>query len=383
MKKIEHKPVNWVNGLKLTSNHFLEQYQCYAESLRQTNERQITRFNFGLGEKLEGLETSYALEVSGESVSSLSVKLNCCNAISKSGIPVIYYSGLYGDIIPTASINAETAGFMEESFYVLVSANYESLIPVGEPDPEESPLRHPYVLPAVHLHIVPKSQLNKSFTAEQFIPVGVVKRNAGRFSLDARYIPPVQRSGFHDGISTFISHLSKSLRGIKSDIRTIYSKNLMDRRREELANNTLLLCEAFSSYFDSSIFWIEEMAYDEAPIELVRSINSLANILNSKLEILPEASRERLLQYYHDWTNVPPSEFLTGIEKMISIRYDHIDIASSLETSGAFISLLVTMFRKMSELEYIGMIRENIVVGDENLSINADTPKKRKWSFIK
>lgn len=382
MKKIEHMPVNWVNGLKLTSNHFFEQHQCYLEALRQTTERHITQFNFGLGDKIESMESSLALEVSGESISSLSVKLICCNAITKSGIPVIYYDGLYGDMVPSANISAGNSNGLEDVFYVLVSANASNLIPVGEPDPEESPLRHPYVLPAIHLHIVPRDQLNKSFTADRFIPVGMIKRTGGSFSLDSQYIPPVQRCGVHDGISSFITHVAKSLRGIKEDIRTIYSKNLMDRRREELANNTLLLCEGFSSFFDSSIFWIETMSCEDTPVALIRVINTLANTLNSKLEILPEASRERLLQYYHDWTNTTPSEFLNSIEKMVSIRYDHIDIASSLEVAGSFISLLRTMFRKMSELEYIGMIRENIVVGDDNLSVN-DAPKKRKWSFIK
>ena len=45
--------------------------------------------------------------------------------------------------------------------------------------------------------------------------------------------------------------------------------------------------------------------------------------------------------------------------------YDHTNINQSLQTAGAFVTLLSNMFHKMSELEYIGMVRENIIVGDE------------------
>ena len=38
MKKIEHLPINWVNGLKLNNGHFFETYYNMVDTVRQNRE---------------------------------------------------------------------------------------------------------------------------------------------------------------------------------------------------------------------------------------------------------------------------------------------------------------------------------------------------------
>ena len=52
-----------------------------------------------------------------------------------------------------------------------------------------------------------------------------------------------------------------------------------------------------------------------------------------------------------DRTNVTPSEFITKIESVTKLMYDHTNINQSLQTAGALVTLLSNMFHKMSELE--------------------------------
>lgn len=255
------------------------------------------------------------------------------------------------------------------------------MIPVGEPDPEEVPLHHPYVLPSIKLHIVPKNQVNKSFYSQNFLLVAEVCRQGNTYKINHQYIPPVQHSACHDGIKTFISQLTRTLQSIKEDVKLIYSRNVADKRRDTLANNTFELCKAFSAFYNSRIFFIEQIALEQPPIYLVQAVNELANGLNSALQSLSETEREQLLQYFYEWTNVTPSEFITKIESLTKLMYDHTNINQSLQTAGAFVTLLSNMFHKMSELEYIGMVRENIIVGDESHE-TIEAQKKRSWSFI-
>ena len=42
MKKIEHLPVNWVNGLKLNNGHFFETYYNMVDTVRQNREESLT-----------------------------------------------------------------------------------------------------------------------------------------------------------------------------------------------------------------------------------------------------------------------------------------------------------------------------------------------------
>ena len=53
MKKIEHLPINWVNGLKLTNRHFYESYYNMIETARQTREEFLTDYNYGFGDEIE------------------------------------------------------------------------------------------------------------------------------------------------------------------------------------------------------------------------------------------------------------------------------------------------------------------------------------------
>lgn len=175
--------------------------------------------------------------------------------------------------------------------------------------------------------------------------------------------------------------MARTLQSIKEDVKLIYSRNVADKRRDTLANNTFELCKAFSAFYNSRIFFIEQIALEQPPIYLVQAVNELANGLNSALQSLSETEREQLLQYFYEWTNVTPSEFITKIESVTKLMYDHTNINQSLQTAGAFVTLLSNMFHKMSELEYIGMVRENIIVGDESHE-TIEAQKKRSWSFI-
>lgn len=53
MKKIEHLPINWVNGQKINNTHFFETYYNVVEMLRQNREEELTSYNYGFGDKSE------------------------------------------------------------------------------------------------------------------------------------------------------------------------------------------------------------------------------------------------------------------------------------------------------------------------------------------
>ena len=54
MKTLTYLPVNWVNGLKLTSKHFFANQYSQTEALNREAGRSLTSYNYGLGEVLEG-----------------------------------------------------------------------------------------------------------------------------------------------------------------------------------------------------------------------------------------------------------------------------------------------------------------------------------------
>ena len=49
MKKNKYLPINWTNGTKLSSEHFIHSYLSQVERSVQMQAFSLTKFNFGLG----------------------------------------------------------------------------------------------------------------------------------------------------------------------------------------------------------------------------------------------------------------------------------------------------------------------------------------------
>ena len=101
MKTLTYLPVNWVNGLKLTSKHFFANQYSQTEALNREAGRSLTSYNYGLGEVLEGIGDNLEIEISGDTMSTLCVRLKSCNAITKGGLPIVYYdTGMRNPVQP-------------------------------------------------------------------------------------------------------------------------------------------------------------------------------------------------------------------------------------------------------------------------------------------
>ena len=104
MKKIEHLPINWVNGQKINNTHFFETYYNVVEMLSQNREEELTSYNYGFGEKSEREECSIDMDIKGESAETLSVELRACNAVTRNGYHILFTKELYGDFTPKCTL---------------------------------------------------------------------------------------------------------------------------------------------------------------------------------------------------------------------------------------------------------------------------------------
>ena len=96
---------------------------------------------------------------------------------------------------------------------------------------------------------------------------------------------------------------------------------------------------------------------------------------------MPENEAEYLLQYYKEWTNINPADFQQAIGDVKNVIYKHTDILPSLKSVGNLMALLERLFKKMSELEYVGLMRENIVLSEDSAGHSPEEEKKgwRVW----
>jgi len=382
--KLNYLPVNWTDGVKISAEHFFKSHNNTIETIKDYNSVGLKSFEYGLLEKNGDFE-NLQLDILTDGDSSLVIRLKSCDAITKKGYRIIYHPSLYGQDLPSFTLKTSDFDRTEkESFYVILSLSPFEYLPVGSPDPEILPLHHPNALPKLELHVIPVSQINTGFLKEHFLIISKVLWLNGLFTVDQKYIPPVVCISSNEKLENFTKGLLQTVIMIKNYSIKIFKKNNQKTSKNNLIVNTLSCLKQLQNYYSDNIFDIENIASKSSPIYLTEKLVVLANKLSICFSIMDDREKEQLLQYYYQWTDIKPTEFLDVITDTVNIKYNHTEIADTFNTLNKFLITLERVFKKMSELEYIGQPKDNIVINEDSRpqDYKKNEEKRNNWSII-
>ncbi|WP_407264611.1 hypothetical protein [Tenacibaculum maritimum] len=380
---MKHLPINWTDGVKLSEKHFFENHYNTIETIKSYNVITQKKYDYGILNRFDGNTEALKIDLLNDSGDELVIRLSLCNAIAEDGYRIMYNEGLYGnDHMPTKMIN--TSNFDKNTnqvFYVTLVVNPFESVPVGVPDPEVIPLHHPYALPKISIDILPEGKTNTSYIKESFLVIGKVILSNGKFSLDNEYIPPVRKIDYNIKLKTFRESLVQMLLRVKNNAIQIFRKNKKNSSANKLVENTFILCNNINDFYSQNIFYLEGIIGEQPPIHFVEKISILANYFSVSLGIMDEKEREMMLQYYYEWTDIKPSNFLNTIGEVLSIQYNHIEILETVNKLNKFMGIVDRLFQKMSDLEYIGQRKDNIVISEDS-SLRREKVGDSTWSII-
>ncbi len=384
MNKSTHLPINWTAGVKIGKDHFFGDYFNRIEMLQAYASMNLNNMNYGILDRIDEQVEAMKLEVDTSSDDLLYVKLQSCHAITAGGHMILYHKRIYGEsYIPSAKLDLEELGeeSVDQKFLIVISINPFKLLPVGEPDPECIPLHHPHALPEISLHIVPEKQANTNFFSSYHLIVGEIFKDSNRLTFNERYIPPVKKICYSAPLSNFRQEVVRSLIRIKEYSLQVFRKNKNNNNRNILAENTFVLCDDLNRFYSEHIFSLEYLIGEEAPVFLIEKFSILANYISMSLNTMIEKDREMLLQYYYEWSDIKPSQLTHNIGQILSLQYKHTDIKASLDFVQNFVAMLEQLFKKLCELEYIGLRKENIVVSDDSVVENK-SKGQNSWTLL-
>lgn len=377
MKSNIHLPINWTDGVKLTKDHFIDNYFNFITIVSDYNKVQLNNFNYGCIQTANDKSIDIDIKIEG---GQLVAYLKKCEVIAKNGHIISFHQDIYGTKLPEASINANDLDRNSfEHYYVIVSINPYELIPVGIPDPEMIPLHHPHALPEIKLHIVNKKEVNDNFLEGYFLIAKKIAFQNGTFIEDDRYIAPVVKTKNNEILNQFITKANNELYLLNDFSIKIHKKNGHSSSNNRLVANTFSLCTKIIDYYAEHCFYLKNIAAEESPVFMFDKIIILANHLLSTLTLIDDKEKEVLLQYYYEWIDVKPSELLSVLFEAKSAVYDHNDIAQTLEKLNQFLGVLKRLWHKLSELEYIGLRKENIVISEETKTA---PQRSSTWSIL-
>ncbi len=382
MEESKHLAINWTDGVKITQDHFFQSYFNTIENIKNASKISLNSFSYGLLSSLKNSNDSLEIVTHEQTEERIVLKLRSCHGITSNGCKIEFSTNSYGEELPTAIL--ESNSFDKNAnlqFYIIVVVNPYSLIPTGEPDPEAIPLHHPNSLSKIELKIISKSQFDSNYLQTYYLKVGNLKWKNGAFIFDAGYIPPVTKISYDKNLKSFYASLCQILVNLRNYSVLINRKNRDKLTKNKLAFNTNLLCEKILLFVSENLFEFNQQGAEQPPIFMANKISILANYIITSLMLLEEEEKEKLLQYFYEWTDIKPSVFETVLGNVMDLEYNHLEINVTISKLDRAMAIIERLFKKLSLLEYIGQRKDNIVISEETLSIREES-KPNSWSII-
>ncbi|WP_196892301.1 hypothetical protein [Aureivirga marina] len=381
MNNIKHLAINWTDGVKINKDHFKNSYFHLIETIKEQNQISLNDYNFGLLAPLNGYNSPLVLKTTSDSTERLTIQLESCHAVTQGGYQILFSRELYGDDLPSITLKNDVSE-SETSYHILLTIHPFTQIPVGEPDPEVIPLHQPFVLPKITLEAVSAVDFNPKGYKNYYLVIGRVSKRNGVLSFDHSYIPPISQIQHFAITNDLLRTLTMRLVKIKNYALDIYRKNKNKTVNNPLVTNTFLLNHKMLSYISHHLFDFQEMGKNQPPIFLLQKSAILGHELLLELELMSDNDREQLLQYIYEWIDVKPSDLESTLSSVSELSYNHYNLKNILFWIEKFTSLLEVLWRKFSDLEYIGQRKENIVIS-EDIPVEKKVEKqKRSWSII-
>ncbi|MCX2431917.1 hypothetical protein [Pedobacter sp. GR22-10] len=377
IKPLKHKSINWINGMKLSSNHFTANDLYLQDFVRDAISLNINNANYGFLPPLAGYPNSHDIEIVEKATNHIEIRVKHCNALTPEGCHI--------DILQNDSMdNLTHSHYFGQSeprnYYILLVVNPFNRVPAGTPDPEESPIRYPELAKAYSIVVLPENEIASQLPDNYFLTIGQVYHENGRISINKNYIPPSSTITSHPALIRYYETFNSLLNDLQLASFKIIDKTGGRDNITPLGKNIRLVSEKIVDFIASIFYEYRNVAYRESPTVLVGYFSSLAHIFFTAIKLIDSKEREELLKYFYEWKDVTPGNFEELLAKTIEIVYDHKQINQSMVTINDFLSVLVALWNKLSGLEYIGQRKENIVVAEQQ--VVQQVQARKTWTLL-
>lgn len=376
---IKHKAVNWVDGMKISSGHFVQTDNFIHDLVKDSNSLTLHNNNFGLLPPFNGESSSMDIQISERASNHIQVKIRQCNAVTAEGYRIrISAQALGQELLFNHYFSQDSVTDAVESYYIILTVNPHERVAVGQPDAEEMPLRYPEVDSSYAVTILPAAQINNR--ANYYLEIGKLTRSSSGMQIQTDYIPPCVNILSHPDLVRYYEFFSNQLNELQLLSFRILDKITSKDTISTIGKNVKTLCEKMLDYISRIYFPYRNMVYNQPPVVLAGYFSEMAHVFFSTVKSIAGAEREELLKYFYEWKDVTPGNFEELLARLIEIVYNHHDIRSSMTAVDEFLRVIVALWNKLSTLEYIGQRKENIVVAEQQIVQTVQA--KRTWTLL-
>jgi len=378
---LKYKPVNWVDGMKLSSAHFIATDQYNQDFVRDARSLALTNYNYGLLPPFSGQRSSSDIDVTEKATNHVEIKVRLFNAITAEGCRIdIDSAASYDNQLTYSHYFAENTETRSITYNILLSVNPFERVPSGNLDPQDNPPRYPDISRGHNIYLLPVSEMPTKAADNYCLTIGQLILANGKVAINNNFIPPSSSVVSHPGLIRYYELFSTLMNDIQLSAFTIIDKTMGKESVTVLGKNIRLISEKMLDYLAQIFFNYRNFGYQESPVHLAGYFSKLAHVFFTGIKLIEAKEREEMLKYFYEWRDVTPGNFEELLARTIELIYDHQDIYASMSLIEEFLKVVAALWKKLSTLEYIGQRKENIVVAEQQ--IVQQVQAKRTWTLL-
>lgn len=380
----KHFAVNWIDGMKINKNHFIEQDDACNDSIQDMASLGLSPHRYGVLPTSAAGENTFNVKISFDNQDALRVSVLSCQAVTTGGMRIS---------IPSVSTNRQTGADNILSAIFPLSAKTESAWwiflfvhpfqkqPFGSPDLSENPPRFPFVLPTYVLEIVSETNYREFADHPYSIPIGKVLVNGKDIEIDEDYLPPCISISSHPDLLSLHGELDKYFADIESYCSRIVQKIYVKKQQNEISELVMFLCDRVILYLAQIISTMRWKMIYEPPVEMFMSIAALARIMKNTIDLRIGSGKDELMTYMGEWCELKQGALETMLSKMANAGFNNNDINLNIQQMREFVKITSRLFETLSKLELIGKRKEfEVFVKEEAPRQTTNTePRKRRF----
>lgn len=369
---IEFKSVNWMQGMSVSSSHFIATENFMMERLMLNTAALQGKFAYGLLPTEDELE-QMQIRVEGKGDGTRLV-LSSYHGITRGGCLAV--------VGPNQPVICELSTEMDQAEYgwdiVLTVSPFERR-PCGEPNMMENPPRYPFVEPVYKLSVIERDKERVNEYGPFDVVVGLLKKKDGEFKLDNDYIAPSLAMSSDTKLRRYMDHFSQSLTIMKNAISVIFSKAYSaSANKTEVLENTLVFCREIQRSMANMDFRLNSCGLSLSPYQVAEIFGGMASSVMLSFSFMSKTDKDEMLKYFYEWTGIAPSAFEQIIDDA-SKEYRQNRIDASMTSINIMLKMLEDLMIALSKLDYVGQRKESMVISVSSARDGEAQSKKSSW----
>jgi hypothetical protein len=380
--RLKHYFVNWVDGMKINKNHFIDQNNAVKDALYDAAALHLSPHRYGILPPSLAGENTFSVKVSIDNQNTLRVVVEACQAVTPGGVRIALpaFSSPVptdADCTPTTILPFSSPSGEIDWWIVLIVHPFETQA-AGAPDLSENPPRFPNVLPTYSIQVVNSNQY-KQFTYYPYaLTIGKIFVYNNEISPVDFYIPPCYSISAHPELVSLLHELDEFLASLERYCIQIVQKIFKQSDRNNLSESVMFLCDRMVLYLGQAVTAARWNLLYDSPAALFFTIASLARGIVNTIDLRIGLGKDELMTYFSEWCELKQGELENMLNNITNMTYEHDDVNKNISEAAVFVKIIGKLFRTLSRLEFIGKHKERerrLIIKEEKEDARNELPR--------